>query len=245
MTATSSLFPVATGLMLLAVGACSTTDRAYAPEPTGPPTSPTAAERAASAPTSSPAPGTLTGRTTASSDFDASASQDRPYNSRDASYNSPQGMNGERLDEGTVLVQLGGTGNNDRDFDIGGGQVSGSVGYMVTDRLELAVRQAFGFSISNVANDNWSGATRGSLDYYFVDSDIAPYAGLSIGMVYGDEQDEDLVLGPEGGVKFFVKRDAYLDLRLQYLFLMDARDSFSDAFSDGSFFWDLGLGLTF
>jgi len=151
----------------------------------------------------------------------------------------------QRLGQGTWLVQVGGAGSNDQDFDIGGGQLAGTVGFMVADQVEVSVRQTVGFVLRNNADDTWNGATRGALDLYLVDGPIAPYVGASGGWIYGDTVREDVVLGPEAGIKFFIKDDAFIDLRGQYLFLLDAKDDFSDAFETGSWFYDLAMGVTF
>lgn len=123
--------------------------------------------------------------------------------------------------------------------------MSGSVGYTIADQVEVGVRQQLGFTLRNNAGDTWNGATQGVLDFYLINDTIAPYVGGSAGWIYGDTVEEDVLLGPEAGVKFFLQPDAFLDVRAQYLFLLDARDDFDDAFKTGSWFYGLNMGMTF
>lgn len=141
---------------------------------------------------------------------------------------------------------LGGAGSNDEDFDVGGGQLSASVGYYLTDALALTVRQNLAFSDAGPGiPDLWNGSSRLALDYVFPTAWVRPFVGVNVGAVYGDTVKETLEAAPEAGVKFFVKEDAFIQLIAEYQFLFETSDRINDAFDNGQFVYGVDVGLRF
>ncbi len=141
----------------------------------------------------------------------------------------------------TWELQLGGSGATDNDFDVGGGNLSGSVGYFFNERSELGVRQTVSFS--DFGDSIWNGTTRFFYDYHFGDGEVRPLIGANLGWVYGDSIDESLAAAPEAGVKWYLRPDTFLFILAEYQFFFEDADDADDTFSDGSFIYTLGLGL--
>lgn len=147
-------------------------------------------------------------------------------------------------------ITMQGAGTSDERFRAGSGQLAGSVGYYVTERLLLAVRQ--NVSANKAAadgNDLWDGATRLVADYHFPQANVVPqvtpYLGINIGYIYGDSVTETMTAGPELGIKYFIKPDVFLQLGAEYGFTFRSSDRIDNAFENGSFFYGLGFGACF
>ncbi|MEZ5965511.1 MAG: hypothetical protein R3F56_16880 [Planctomycetota bacterium] len=141
---------------------------------------------------------------------------------------------------------LGGAGSNDESFDTGAGQLAASVGYYVTEGLELSVRQNLWFSdLGNGSPDVWNGSSRFAVDYVVPTRWVRPFFGVNLGAVYGDSVKESLAAAPEVGIKFFLKDDAFLQVIAEYQFLFETSDRINDAFDNGQFVYGVDLGLRF
>jgi hypothetical protein len=143
-------------------------------------------------------------------------------------------------------VIVSGGGANNEDFDAGGANVIGSVGYFLTDTFELAVRQGVTYSdsgpdSSSVAN----GATRIAASLHAPLGRVLPYAGASFGWLYGDSVEESLAAGPEVGVKVFVQDSAFFFGNAEWMFLFDDGDSINTAFDQGYINYNVGFGVRF
>jgi outer membrane protein W len=141
-------------------------------------------------------------------------------------------------------LTLGGSGSNGPDFDGTTFNVNASIGYFLTNALEVGVRQGLGYTDVG-ANDGsaWVGTTRLALDYHFDLGKIQPYVGANIGYVYGDGVHDTWEAAPEAGVKFFVNSTTFIQLGVEYQFFFDEGDDASDAFSDGQFVYGLNIGF--
>lgn len=144
--------------------------------------------------------------------------------------------------QGDWELTLGGSGSNDNDFDAGGGSVSGSLGYFLTDNFEIALRQTV--SYANTGDDSaWNGSTRGAIDFHFDLGRWQPFIGVNIGYLYGDNTTDTWEAAPEGGVKYFVNDTTFIFAMAEYqFFFRDAGDA-DEAFDDGQFVYSLGLGF--
>jgi hypothetical protein len=91
----------------------------------------------------------------------------------------------------------------------------------------------------------WNSSTRGALDLHFPLGSVYPYVGAMAGLTYGDTVRDSLMAGPEAGVKFFLKDDAFLLVGAEWQFFFDKGDSLDSAFDDGQFVYVLSLGLRF
>ncbi len=68
---------------------------------------------------------------------------------------------------------------------------------------------------------------------------------MSLGYLYGDGVNETFYGGPEAGLRYYVKSDAFIFGRASYQFLFESGDEIDDQFDDGRFVYTLGVGFTF
>jgi hypothetical protein len=133
-------------------------------------------------------------------------------------------------------LTLSGSGSNDKDFDSGAFSIAGSLGYFVSDQLEISGRQGIVWADGGSA---WSGDSRIAVDYHFDLGRWVPFVGGNIGYVYGDNTDDSWIAGPEGGVKYFVNDTTFIQANVAYEF------DLNDGFDEGAFFYGLGIGFRF
>ncbi len=101
------------------------------------------------------------------------------------------------------LSASGSTPGGGDDFVMGGNV---SIGYFLTDNIELSLIQGFGYS--DTTEDHWSGSTTGEVDYNLPLNDKwTLFAGGFVTANYGDGVTGNQAGGPDGGVKFFVNPD--------------------------------------
>ena len=149
-------------------------------------------------------------------------------------------------EKGDWEVTFGGSGTSDQDFDNNIVSFNGSVAYFLTEGISLGIRQDIAVSDGSGDDDSsWSGASVGVLDFNFNFGDFVPFVGVTFGYLYGDDVDDTFIAGPEAGLKYFVKDDAFLFGRVNYDFLFESADEAEDNFDDGRFLYTLGIGLTF
>jgi hypothetical protein len=72
-----------------------------------------------------------------------------------------------------------------------------------------------------------------------------PFLGVNFGRLYGDTVVDSWTAAPEGGVKWFVKRDAYVLAMAEYDIQFETTQGIDNGWRDGSFVYTLALGLTF
>lgn len=170
-------------------------------------------------------------------------------NSSDAGHSAPgrlvQRTSPSRPDDGDIEVTFSAQAVNDEDFEVGVGTINAGVGYYLSDGLEIVGRQSASFSDVGPGADVWDGSTRVGLDYNFDTQPVIPYVGVLFGWVYGDSVDETLTAGPEGGLKWYVKDEAFIQLSVEYQFFFDENDVVGDAVEDGQFVYGIGFGLKF
>ena len=143
-------------------------------------------------------------------------------------------------------LTLNGAGSNDQDFNAGNGQLNASLGYYVTEELEVQLRQTVSFfDAGNGIEDRWNGITRVALDYHFPLECWWPFIGVNLGYIYGDTVNETMTAGGEVGVKVYVKESTFIQGMMEYDFFFDESDRIEDAFEDGAFFYSLGVGFRF
>lgn len=143
-------------------------------------------------------------------------------------------------------LTLNGAGSNDQDFNAGSAQVNASLGYYLTEELEVQLRQSLSFfDAGSGVNDQWNGITRVALDYHFPLECWWPFIGINLGYIYGDTLNETMTAGVEGGVKVYVKESTFIQGMVEYDFFFDSSDRIGDAFEDGAFFYSLGVGFRF
>jgi hypothetical protein len=148
------------------------------------------------------------------------------------------------FEEGDKEITLSGTAANGNDFDGVVAGVNGSIGYFLTDNLELSVRQTITYTDIGVGSA-LNGSTRVALDFHFDLEALQPFVGGNFGYVYGDAVNDTFEAAPEGGVKWFVNSTTFIFAMAEYQFFFDSGDSASSSFSDGQFVYTLGIGFRF
>lgn len=147
-------------------------------------------------------------------------------------------------------LTLGGGATNGPDFDGFSGDVRGSIGYYVSENLELSLRQSVQYNDFGGAGDGsaWNASTRVAVDVHFPLGDrghIVPFVGANIGYVYGESVNDTFAAAPEAGVKVYLSSTTFVFVQGEYQFFFDQGDDASNAFSDGAFVYSVGLGFRF
>jgi hypothetical protein len=148
------------------------------------------------------------------------------------------------FEEGDKEITLSGSASNGSDFDgvfIG---ANGSIGYFVTDNLELSVRQSLTYTDVGVSSA-LNGSTRVAGDFHFDLEAWQPFVGANFGYVYGDAVSDTFEAAPEAGIKWFVNSTTFVFAMVEYQFFFDEADEADNAFEDGQFLWTLGIGFRF
>ena len=146
-------------------------------------------------------------------------------------------------ERGDWELLLGGTGSNDKDFDNGSIGFSGSIGYFLTDNLELSLRQNLNWA--DFGDSTYIATTRGAIDFHFEIGHVYPFIGANLGYLYGDDIDDTWEAAPEVGVKWFVKDDTFIYAMGEYQFFLENTKHSDSGFDHGNFVYSLGIGFTF
>ena len=119
-----------------------------------------------------------------------------------------------------------------------------SYGFYLTPGWQAGVRQALLYDFIDDERDFWQATTAPFINYHFrLTEVIVPYLGGFIGLLWND-RDETGIIGPQGGVKFFVHDRAFLNLGYRYEFLFDSIRTIDDNSSDGNHVFNIGVGFT-
>jgi hypothetical protein len=148
------------------------------------------------------------------------------------------------FEEGDKEITLAGSASNGNDFSgvfIG---ANGSLGYFITDNLELSLRQSLTYTDVGVPA-SLNGSTRVALDFHFDLEAWQPFVGGNFGYVYGDAVNDTFEAAPEAGVKFFVNSTTFVFVMAEYQFFFDSADNAGNGFDDGQFLYTLGIGFRF
>ena len=138
---------------------------------------------------------------------------------------------------------IGGVGSNDRRFRNGTGSLQASLGYYLNDMFEIGVRQNVLFFEGTP--DSWNGATRVFVDAHFPVWGFRPFIGAEGGWVYGDDIQDESMLGLEAGAKIDLREGTFLFVMGEYQWFFDDADEFDENFDDGSFLYSIGIGVRF
>jgi outer membrane protein W len=151
------------------------------------------------------------------------------------------------LHAGTWELTLTGSGASNQDFDSGGFGVQASLGYFILDQLELQGRQVISYAdTDNVAGGGTNVALSSAvaIDYHFDLDRFQPFVGVGVGYNYGKNVNDTGFIGPEAGLKYFVKDDTFIYGLVQYQFFFNSGNDLTDNFDDGSFLYAIGIGFT-
>ncbi|MEX0730353.1 MAG: hypothetical protein WED00_09230 [Aquisalimonadaceae bacterium] len=145
---------------------------------------------------------------------------------------------------GSQEFSISGVGDSDQDFDRTNLNVSGEWGWYFTDRTLFGVRQGLTW-IDSGDDSDWNGSTRAYTNFHFGASNWRPFLGASLGGVYGDRVTDSGFGGLEGGLKYYVQAETFLLGRVEYQWFFDNADEVDDAFDDGAFVYNIGIGFNF
>ena len=148
------------------------------------------------------------------------------------------------FEQGDKEVTLSGSAANSKDFDGFVAGANASLGYFITDNLEVAVRQSLNYSDIGIGSA-LNGSTRIALDFHFDLEALQPFVGGNFGYVYGDAVNDTFEAAPEGGVKWFVNSTTFIFAMAEYQFFFNEGDDASSSFDDGQFVYSLGVGFRF
>jgi hypothetical protein len=141
---------------------------------------------------------------------------------------------------------MGGGGTSNKDFDATSASANFSIGYFLSDRFELALRQNVGYTNAEEAGDAFAGQTRLALDYHLkLGEKFFPYFGVNAGGIYGDGVNESWTAGLEAGMKYYVLPKTFLFGHFEWAWAFESSDEFDDAFDDGAFVYAIGIGFNF
>jgi hypothetical protein len=140
-------------------------------------------------------------------------------------------------------ITLNGSGTSDEDFDDTQFAIEGSFAKFLTRGWQVGVRQGVGFV--DRGDDDWNGSTRLFTDYNFDLNRLQPFLGLNFGYLYGDGVNNSWIVGPEGGLKYFLLPDSFLFASMEYNITFDDASDISEAYDDGRIVYGLGLGIRF
>ncbi|ADE14703.1 conserved hypothetical protein [Nitrosococcus halophilus Nc 4] len=133
---------------------------------------------------------------------------------------------------------LSGSGISSSGFDTTSVAVDAQFGQFWSKALEFGFRQNVGFADTEETS-RLNGATRIFSDYHFDFNAWQPFIGASLGVQYGAGVSDAFIIGPEIGVKYYVKEKTFITGRVSYLFDVD------EDVDDGSTFYTLGIGFNF
>ena len=140
---------------------------------------------------------------------------------------------------------LSGTGTSDEEFDNTTMAVDFGLGYFFSENLEGVLRQ--NVTLAEVPGDDeiWNGSTRIGFDFNFNLEKLRPFVGATIGYLYGESTEESFIAGPEAGLKYFVNETTFIVGSLGYDFVFEDADEADDAFNDGRFVYNFGIGFRY
>lgn len=142
---------------------------------------------------------------------------------------------------GNWELTLGGSGASNKGITQGSAAVQGSLGYFLTKDLEIALRQAVGYTDFN-AGTTVTASSRGAVDWHFDLGNVKPFVGGNIGYNYGSRGTVDTwEVAPEAGVKWFLNSTTFVYGMAEYQIFF--RHGHGASFDKGSFVYSLGLGL--
>jgi hypothetical protein len=146
--------------------------------------------------------------------------------------------------DGASELQVSGGFFHTQDADEGNLNADLSYGYYLTPGWQLGLRQAINYNFIDDGRDFWLATTAPFLNYNFrLTNIIVPYLGAFIGLAWND-RDETGIVGPQGGVKFFVHNNAFLNLGYRYEVFFSRIEAIEDNKSRGNHVGNIGVGFT-
>jgi hypothetical protein len=151
----------------------------------------------------------------------------------DAPYNADPGPRA-----GTREATLTGSGLSDDDFDNSDFGVTGSYGYYFSKNLLMTFKQGLQLGSENDSTivDGRS-VLQGAYQWDF--DKWQPYLGMNVGGIYGAGVNDEVIFGPEAGIKYFVNESTFLFGNIAYEMPID------ECCNDGIVPYSVGIGFDF
>lgn len=141
---------------------------------------------------------------------------------------------------GSWEATLAGSGVSTDEFDNNNFGITGSLGYYVTSFMPVGVRQTANLNFGEgVVGDDFIGITRAFVDFQAPLGAFQPYIGGFVGAQYGQGIDDDLIFGPEAGIKYWVNESTFMFGHGEWQVVE------GEAFDNGNVVYAFGFGLNF
>ncbi len=134
---------------------------------------------------------------------------------------------------------IGGSGTSSNKFDNNTLGATGSIGYYVLKFLPVRLQQQFAADFGKHVNDRFQYATTGAIDLQAPLGRFQPFVGGFGGYGYGFRH--SWLVGPEGGIKFYVNESTFLQGLFQYGLVADKDYDVKD----GRATYSIGIGFNF
>lgn len=146
-----------------------------------------------------------------------------------------------QFEAGDLELTLSGTASAPKSVDGVAVGVQGSLGYFVTQELEVSARQTVTYidadeKFPGVDANAWGGSTAAAADFHFDMGAFQPFVGGYVGYSYPAGREGRPVAGPEVGVKYFANGTTFVYGRLAYEYDLDVP---GDSFFTG----EVGIGF--
>lgn len=133
---------------------------------------------------------------------------------------------------------LSGGGTSPGGFDTTNASANAQYGYFLRKAWEVGVRQALSFD--DLGEHSFiNGATSAFTDVFLDLGNWQPFIGASAGVDYGPLRNEHFIIGPEAGIKYYVKDKTFIIARASYLF------DVNNSVDEGNTTYTLGIGFNF
>jgi hypothetical protein len=146
--------------------------------------------------------------------------------------------------DGASQLQAAGGFFHSQGDDEGNLNLDLSYAYYLTPGWELGLRQALNYDFRDDRRDLWNATTAPFLNYNFrLTNIIVPYLGAFIGAAWND-RDATGIVGPQGGIKFFVHNNVFLNLGYRYEVFFKRANFIDENSSHGNHVGNIGIGFT-
>jgi hypothetical protein len=142
-----------------------------------------------------------------------------------------------QFQQGDWSMTLSAAGTSDRDLDSTSVAGSGTIGYFMTDQIEVNLRQNVAYVNIEDGGDSFAGSTAIGGDFHFDLDRWQPFLGAAVGYRYGDGIDDDWFALAEGGLKYFVNNTTFVFGSVGYQF------GFSGSSDEDIWVYALGIGF--
>lgn len=146
--------------------------------------------------------------------------------------------------DGASELQVSGGFNHTQGSDTGSLNGDLSYGYYLTPGWQVGFRQGLNYNFIDDKRDFWLATTTPFFNYNFRLTDIiVPYLGAFIGLAWND-RDATGTIGPQGGIKFFVHENTFLNLGYRYEIFFSRIETIDNNKSRGNHVANIGVGFT-